>query len=150
MYKRQDAGQAKGERNSELSRLEKSIKDQLGDETNGADLAVAFDKRLKKVIRERILEHGRRPDGRGLKEIRPITSDINVLPRAHGSGLFKRGQTQVLTVCTLGSLSMVQKLDTLSPNDTKRYIHHYNFPPYSTGSKESWNGSKRDRAWCSS
>ena len=139
-----DAGQAKGERNSELSRLEKSIKDQLGDETNGADLAVAFDKRLKKVIRERILEHGRRPDGRGLKEIRPITSDINVLPRAHGSGLFKRGQTQVLTVCTLGSLSMVQKLDTLSPNDTKRYIHHYNFPPYSTGEVKRVGTGRRE------
>lgn len=139
-----DAGQAKGERNSDLSKLERAVRDQLANETNKADVAVAFDKRLKKVIRERILEHGRRPDGRGLKEIRPITSDINVLPRAHGSGLFKRGQTQVLTVCTLGSLSMVQRIDTLNPKDTKRYIHHYNFPPYTTGEVKRLGTGRRE------
>ena len=80
-----------------------------------------------------ILDLGVRPDGRSLSEIRPITCEVGALPRTHGSGLFTRGQTQVLSVATLGPLSMKQTLDTLSPDDTKQFMHHYNFPPYSVG-----------------
>ena len=70
-------------------------------------------------------------DGRGLTELRPISVEVGLLPRAHGSGLFTRGETQVLTVATLGASSDVQRIDTISPETEKRYIHHYNFPPYS-------------------
>ncbi|HZU05044.1 MAG TPA: polyribonucleotide nucleotidyltransferase [Chloroflexota bacterium] len=87
----------------------------------------------KETVRRNILEKGRRPDGRGLAEIRPVSCEVGVLPRTHGSGLFTRGQTQVLTVCTLGTLAEKQILDSIAPEEYKRYIHHYNFPPYSTG-----------------
>lgn len=87
----------------------------------------------KKAVREQILNEGVRPDGRTLTEIRPITSEVGLLPRTHGSGLFKRGQTQVLTTCTLGVMADVQILDGLWEDETKRYIHHYNFPQYSVG-----------------
>ena len=84
-------------------------------------------------------------DGRGLTELRQISVDVGVLPRAHGSGLFTRGETQVLTVATLGSSSDVQRIDTISPKTEKRYIHHYNFPPYSTGENKPMRGpSRRD------
>ncbi|HXV99335.1 MAG TPA: polyribonucleotide nucleotidyltransferase, partial [Anaerolineae bacterium] len=88
---------------------------------------------LKKAVRWRILADGVRPDGRDTKTIRPIWGDVGILPRAHGSGLFTRGETQVLTVTTLGTPRDEQRLDTLGPKDIKRYIHHYNFPPFSTG-----------------
>src|SRR4029077_17085023 len=87
----------------------------------------------KKPARRLALDEGIRMDGRGLTELRQISVDVGVLPRAHGSGLFTRGETQVLTVATLGSSSDVQRIDTISPKTEKRYIHHYNFPPYSTG-----------------
>src|SRR6185503_14451077 len=87
----------------------------------------------KKVMRRRVLEQGVRLDGRGATDIRPLSAEVGVLPRAHGSALFSRGETQVLNVTTLGMLRMTQMIDTLDPEDTKRYIHHYNFPPYSTG-----------------
>ena len=84
-------------------------------------------------------------DGRGLTELRQISVDVGVLPRAHGSGLFTRGETQVLTIATLGSSSDVQRIDTISPKTEKRYIHHYNFPPYSTGENKPMRGpSRRD------
>jgi polyribonucleotide nucleotidyltransferase len=76
---------------------------------------------------------GVRPDGRAVDQIRPITCEVGILPRTHGSGLFTRGQTQVLSVATLASLTMKQTLDTVAPDGTKQYMHHYNFPPYSTG-----------------
>jgi polyribonucleotide nucleotidyltransferase len=85
------------------------------------------------VVRGGILERGERPDGRSLTEIRPIWCEAGVLPRAHGSAIFTRGQTQILTVATLGGPGEAQRLDSIGPEDTKRYIHHYNFPPYSTG-----------------
>jgi polyribonucleotide nucleotidyltransferase len=88
---------------------------------------------LKKAVRSRILNEGIRPDGRGLKDIRPIWGDVGILPRAHGSGLFTRGETQVLTVTTMGTPRDEQRMDTLGPKEIKRYIHHYNFPPFSTG-----------------
>lgn len=87
----------------------------------------------KAKVRAKILDEGIRPDGRKLTEIRPIWCEVGILPRVHGSGVFTRGQTQVLTCATLGSISEVQKLEGLDDEVCKRYIHHYNFPPYSTG-----------------
>ncbi|HSJ51039.1 MAG TPA: polyribonucleotide nucleotidyltransferase, partial [Actinomycetota bacterium] len=87
----------------------------------------------KKVMRARVIEHGVRLDGRGPKDIRPLSAAVGMVPRAHGSSLFERGDTQVLNVTTLGMLRMTQMIDTLDPEETKRYIHHYNFPPFSTG-----------------
>ncbi|HUW65627.1 MAG TPA: polyribonucleotide nucleotidyltransferase [Spirochaetia bacterium] len=87
----------------------------------------------KKAVRRLILEDGKRIDGRAVNEVRPITVEVGVLPRAHGSGLFTRGQTQVLSVVTLGPISDEQILDGLGLEDTKRFMHHYNFPPFSTG-----------------
>jgi polyribonucleotide nucleotidyltransferase len=99
----------------------------------------------KKTVRRVVLDEGIRIDGRGLTEIRPITVEVGLIPRAHGSGLFTRGQTQALTVATLGASSDVQRLDTISPETEKRYIHHYNFPPYSTGENKPMRGpSRRD------
>lgn len=97
------------------------------------DVYTVYSDVLKKVVRSRILNQGIRPDGRDTKTVRPIWGDVGILPRAHGSGLFTRGETQVLTVTTLGTPRDEQKLDTLGPKEGKRYIHHYNFPPFSTG-----------------
>ena len=91
----------------------------------------------KEIMRSKIINHGVRPDGRKLEEIRPIWTEVGVLPRVHGSGVFTRGETQALTIVTLGSLSDVQKLEGLDENDAKRYMHHYNMPPYSTGEAKS-------------
>jgi polyribonucleotide nucleotidyltransferase len=98
---------------------------------------------LKEEIRNRILNDGIRPDGRGYRDIRELSSEITISPRAHGSGLFRRGQTQVLSIVALGTLREAQKLDGLSPEESLRFMHHYNFPPYSTG--ETWflRGPKR-------
>ncbi len=87
----------------------------------------------KEIMRKKILDAGIRPDGRGLTDIRPIWCEVGVLPRTHGSAIFTRGETQALTVTTLGSMSDVQMLDGLSNEESKRYIHHYNMPPYATG-----------------
>jgi DNA polymerase III epsilon subunit family exonuclease len=97
----------------------------------------------KKTVRKVILAEGIRIDGRGLDEIRQITVEVGVLPRAHGSGLFTRGQTQALTVATLGPNSDVQRIDTISPQTEKRYLHHYNMPPYSTGENKPMRGPGR-------
>jgi polyribonucleotide nucleotidyltransferase len=99
----------------------------------------------KKTARQLALDEGVRMDGRGLTDLRPISVEVGLLPRAHGSGLFTRGETQVLTIATLGSSSDVQRIDTISPKTEKRYIHHYNFPPYSTGENKPMRGpSRRD------
>ncbi|MEA2621613.1 MAG: polyribonucleotide nucleotidyltransferase, partial [Chloroflexota bacterium] len=99
----------------------------------------------KKVVRQLVLTEGIRMDGRDLNTIRPISVEAGLLPRAHGSALFTRGQTQVLSVATLGPSSDVQRIDTISPNESKRYLHHYNFPPYSTGENKPMRGpSRRD------
>ena len=87
----------------------------------------------KEVMRRKIIDKGIRPDGRELTQVRPIWCEVGLLPRAHGSAVFTRGQTQVMSVCTLGSMSEVQTLDGISAEDSKRYMHHYNMPPYSTG-----------------
>ena len=90
-------------------------------------------KMQKYVVRRWLLDDGKRVDGRGINEIRPLASEVGLLPRVHGSGMFTRGQTQVLTTCTLSSLRDAQIMDDLSTEDSKRYMHHYNFPPYSVG-----------------
>jgi len=102
-----------------------------------------FDKKVKDRVRERIVDEGVRPDGRGLKDVRQISVEVGVLPRTHGSGLFTRGQTQALTIATLGSMSDQQKLDGLSPDEFKRYMHHYNFPPFSVGEARPLRGPGR-------
>ena len=97
----------------------------------------------KKTTRKVVLDEGIRMDGRDVDEIRPISVEVGVLPRAHGSGLFTRGQTQALTVATLGPSSDVQRIDTISPETEKRYLHHYNMPPYSTGENKPMRGPGR-------
>lgn len=98
---------------------------------------------LKEEVRRAIIEENIRPDGRSLAEIRPISCDLDLLPRTHGSGLFQRGQTQVLSVVTLGTLGDVQRLDDLTLEEEKRYMHHYNFPPFSVGEARPMRGPGR-------
>ena len=110
---------------------------------NAKDVAAIVDKMMKEIVRKAILEKGERVDGRRLDEIRAISCEVGYLPRPHGSGLFTRGQTQVLSVTTLGSASEEQRLDGLGIEETKRYIHHYNFPPYSVGETRPMRGPGR-------
>jgi len=107
------------------------------------DVKSAFSEAEHKIVRERILSSGKRPDGRTPTEIRPIWCEVGLSPRAHGSGLFTRGETQVLSLATLGTLGEAQELDSLNPTDTKRYMHHYNFPPFSTGEVKPLRGQSR-------
>ncbi len=107
------------------------------------DVKSAFSEAEQKIVRDRILSAGKRPDGRTPTEIRPIWCEVGLSPRAHGSGLFTRGETQVLSLATLGTLGEAQELDSLNPTDTKRYMHHYNFPPYSTGEVKALRGQSR-------
>ena len=113
----------------------------------GADpkeVSKLFDSLEKDLVRTRLLD-GKRPDGRGTKDIRPISIEVGVLPRAHGSGLFTRGQTQVMSVATLGTESDEQSIDSIGLDEPKRYIHHYNFPPFSVGEARPLRGvSRRD------
>jgi polyribonucleotide nucleotidyltransferase len=97
----------------------------------------------KKLVRKRIVEEGVRIDGRGTADIRPLSAEVHVIPTAHGSGLFQRGETQVLNVTTLGMPRMKQVLDTIGVDESKRYMHHYNFPPFSTGETGFMRGPKR-------
>ena len=97
------------------------------------DIAEIIENIIRKEVRRLIIEEGIRPDNRKVDEIRPITCEVGLLPRTHGSGLFTRGQTQVLTITTLGAISDAQVIDGLGEEDSKRYMHHYNFPPYSVG-----------------
>ena len=105
-------------------------------------IEVCLYKMQKKVVKKWLLA-GKRVDGRGMDEIRPLGAEVGVLPRVHGSGLFTRGQTQVLSICTLNTLSMAQKLDTIYQEETKRYIHHYNFPAFSTGEARASRSTSR-------
>ena len=130
----------KGERETALSTLKDEVKAHLlqawGDETyaaHAAEISPAWKDLQKKVMRKRVIDEGVRMDGRGPRDIRELSAEIGLLPRAHGSALFQRGDTQVLNVTTLGMLRMTQMIDTLDLEDTKRYMHHYNFPPFSTG-----------------
>ncbi|HET6594399.1 MAG TPA: polyribonucleotide nucleotidyltransferase [Anaerolineales bacterium] len=119
------------------------VMDALTDRPSLSAVREAFDQAEQQVVRERILSQGKRPDGRTPTDIRPIWCEVGVSPRAHGSGLFTRGETQILSFATLGTLGESQELDTLSPTDSKRYMHHYNFPPYSTGEVKPLRGQSR-------
>jgi polyribonucleotide nucleotidyltransferase len=107
------------------------------------DVAYVLDQEFKNATRQRVLDRGIRLDGRDTTTVRPILCEVGLLPRTHGSGLFSRGETQVLAIATLGTPREEQTLDTLGPNETKRYIHHYNFPPFSTGEAGFMRGPKR-------
>ena len=112
------------------------IMDKIAEEypdLSAADLDLVSYKMQKFVVRRWLLDDGKRVDGRGINEIRPLAAEVGILPRVHGSGMFTRGQTQVLTTCTLGGTKDNQLMDDLTDEQTKRYIHHYNFPPYSVG-----------------
>jgi len=124
---------------------EKTILEMAGeDEEMKNHVREAFDSAYQHVVRTNIIEQGKRPDGRKTDEIRDIWCEINVSPRVHGSGLFTRGETQVLTLATLGTPKEAQELDNLSPEDSKRYMHHYNFPPFSTGEVKRPGRSRRE------
>jgi polyribonucleotide nucleotidyltransferase len=103
----------------------------------------AYKSVTKKIVRGRILTEGARIDGRGLADIRPLDAEVQVIPRVHGSAIFQRGETQIMGVTTLNMLKMEQQIDSLSPTTSKRYMHHYNFPPYSTGETGRVGSPKR-------
>ena len=107
------------------------------------EIIAFYEKELKAYVRNNILDNGQRPDGRDLKTIRPISCEVGLLPRTHGSAIFTRGQTQVLSVVTLGSPGDEQILDGLGSNESKRFMHHYNFPPFSTGESKPLRGPGR-------
>ena len=115
------------------NRIEGEVLEQLAEDYTSQKIKEGFKAVLKYEVRRRILEQGIRPDGRATDEIRPISCEVGLLPRTHGTGLFTRGITQVLSIVTLASLSMKQVLDTVGPDDKKRFMHHYNFPSFSTG-----------------
>ncbi|RPI58067.1 MAG: polyribonucleotide nucleotidyltransferase, partial [Chloroflexi bacterium] len=135
----------KQERGEATDALKAEIQESFaGDETvDRDDVRKVFHDLEKVEMRKRILDAGTRADGRATDEIRPIWSRVGILPRAHGSGLFTRGETQVMSIATLGTPREEQKLDTLRPEETKRYMHHYNFPPFSTGETWPMRGPRR-------
>ncbi|MEL7626926.1 MAG: polyribonucleotide nucleotidyltransferase [Anaerolineaceae bacterium] len=108
-----------------------------------AAYSAAYEDAEREIIRERILNYGKRPDHRKVFEVREISTEVDISPRAHGSGLFTRGETQVLTLATLGTPKEAQELDNLNGLESKRYMHHYNFPPYSTGETKRLGGQSR-------
>ncbi len=126
-------GTGKAEQADRLSAVKSQVIEDFGTDYEATDVADAYEALVAKEFRRRILRKGERPDGRGLKEIRPVSCDVGILPRTHGTGLFQRGETQVLGVATLGPAADAQRLDTLSPVDKKRFLLHYNSPPYSNG-----------------
>ena len=128
-----DSADTKLEQKEKINDEQKKIIEELEDQYSSSHIEQAFDDILDSIFRKRVLEQGKRPDGRHLKEIRMISSEVGFLPRAHGSALFNRGETQILGVATLGSLSEAQKLDNIGPKQSKEFMLHYNFPPYSTG-----------------
>jgi polyribonucleotide nucleotidyltransferase len=135
----------KTERNEALDAAGTEIKAALAEEFDGraGEVKAAIRSLTKKLVRKRIVEEGVRVDGRGTADIRPLSAEIDLFPTAHGSALFQRGETQVLNVTTLGMPRMNQLLDTITPVDKKRYMHHYNFPPFSTGETGFMRGPKR-------
>jgi polyribonucleotide nucleotidyltransferase len=128
-----DRGEGRGEQSKSIKDLQDLAVSQLGEEYGNSSVAKEFDRLMAKVVRSKIIDEGKRPDGRKPDDIRPLSSDVSILPRTHGSALFQRGETQVLSIVTLAALTLVQKLDGLKPENTKRYMHHYNFAPFSTG-----------------
>lgn len=135
----------KQEREERIDELKDSMKEKLAAEFEGREkeLSAAYRAVQKKLIRQRILRDKVRIDGRGLADIRALGAEVEVLPRVHGSAIFERGETQIMGVTTLNMLRMEQQLDTLSPVTRKRYMHNYNFPPYSTGETGRVGSPKR-------
>ncbi len=135
----------KQDRDEKVSALKKDVQEALAE--SYADMESQIDEAMykleKKVVREYILKESKRIDGRRLDEIRELSASVGILPRTHGTGLFQRGQTQVLTIATLGPLGDVQMLDGIDLEDTKRYMHHYNFPSYSVGETRPSRGPGR-------
>ncbi|MCH8064741.1 MAG: polyribonucleotide nucleotidyltransferase [Chloroflexi bacterium] len=134
---------ARSERQGGLEPRRQELLERFGDEFGDEDIAAALDAVVKDAVRASILDRGVRPDGRTPTEIRPLSCDVGILPRTHGTGLFKRGETQVLTIATLGSFGEQQRLDNLSPEERKRFLHHYNFPPFSVGEARPLRGTSR-------
>ncbi len=135
----------KQEREAEQDRVKELARERLAEQFEGREkeISAAFRSLTKKLVRERIIRDGVRIDGRGLTDIRPLAAEVGVLPRVHGSALFERGETQILGVTTLNMLRMEQMIDTLNPERTKRYMHNYNMPPYSTGETGRVGSPKR-------
>lgn len=135
----------KQERESKMDEVKAAVVEKVGADFEGREkeLGAAFRSLTKKLVRERVLRDKVRIDGRGLADIRPLSAEVGVIPRVHGSALFERGETQILGVTTLNMLTLEQKLDTLSPETTRRYMHNYNFPPYSTGETGRVGSPKR-------
>jgi polyribonucleotide nucleotidyltransferase len=133
------------ERESATDDLKAEIKASLAEQFAGreGEVSAAFRSLNKKLVRQRILRDKVRIDGRGISDIRTLSAEVEVVPRVHGSALFERGETQILGITTLNMLGLEQKLDTLSPTRTKRYMHNYNFPPYSTGETGRVGSPKR-------
>ena len=136
---------SKAEREARLDEIKADVLGKLGGAYEGREkeLGAALRSVTKKMVRERVLRDKVRIDGRGLADIRPLNAQVQVLPRVHGSALFERGETQILGVTTLNMLKMEQLLDTLNPENRKRYMHNYNFPPYSTGETGRVGSPKR-------
>ncbi len=137
-------GLDRSERERRMSEAKDKLAEQFGDTYSATQIGAAADAWLKKEVRAVVLDKGIRVSGRALNEIRPISCSVGILPRTHGSGLFTRGQTQVLTLTTLGSLRQEQTIDSISPEESKRYLHHYNFPPYSTGEVKRLGTGRRE------
>ena len=135
----------KQQRNENIEKVREEVVNKFIEEypENEKDIKVSLDSITKELVREMITKDGIRPDFRKLDEIRKITCEVGLLPRTHGSGLFTRGQTQALTIATLGALGDAQVLDGLGLEESKRYMHHYNFPPYSVGETRFLRGPGR-------
>ncbi|HLG92476.1 MAG TPA: polyribonucleotide nucleotidyltransferase [Acidimicrobiales bacterium] len=135
----------KAERNAALEAAEEQVRQALAEEfpEREREVKAAVRALTKKLVRERIVAEGVRIDGRRPTDIRPLSAEVGLIPTAHGSALFQRGETQVLNVATLGMPRMNQMLDTIGVDDFKRYMHHYNFPPFSTGETGFMRGPKR-------
>jgi polyribonucleotide nucleotidyltransferase len=135
----------KQDRENRLDELKARALEQLGERFEGREkeIGAAFRAVTKSAVRQRILREQVRIDGRGITDIRPLSAEVETIPRAHGSALFERGETQILGVTTLNMLRMEQQIDSLGPETTKRYLHHYNFPPYSTGETGRVGSPKR-------
>ena len=135
----------KAEREGRLDEIKAAVLDKVGPDFEGREkeIGAAFRAVTKKLVRDRVLRDQVRIDGRGLTDIRTLSAEVGVVPRVHGSALFERGETQILGVTTLNMLSLEQKLDTLSPEKSRRYMHNYNFPPYSTGETGRVGSPKR-------
>ncbi|MDT0330684.1 polyribonucleotide nucleotidyltransferase [Nocardiopsis lambiniae] len=135
----------KQERETTLDAVKATAAEKVAEGFEGREkeIGAAFRSLTKNLMRERVLRDKVRIDGRGPKDIRPLSADVGVLPRVHGSALFERGETQILGVTTLNMLRMEQMVDTLNPERTKRYMHNYNFPPYSTGETGRVGSPKR-------